>query len=186
MLRLGSRSQAIGARREKTRRHKIQKWEEDCLSWHKTGTACENSSVAQSKTSQGTLKSRSESALVIQCTSKEIIQQLNSEIMVQTQYSIWHIMMIFHVINALCLLRLSSSPSRQSLFHEWFSSTCTVWMAPWMASQSTHCPTLISATSLLAPHPPPPSSLESLCAGQIDSLNLDLPGFPFKSLSPAD
>lgn len=103
MLRLGSRSQAIGARREKTRRHKIQKWEEDCLSWHKTGTACENSSVAQSKSSQGTLKSRSESAFVIQCTSKEIIQQLNSKIMVQTQYSIWHIMMIFHVINALCL-----------------------------------------------------------------------------------
>lgn len=82
------------------------------------------------------------------------------------------------------LLRRLSSPSRQSLFHEWFTSTCTVQMALWMATQSTHCPTLMSATSHRAPRRPPRSLPESPCAGQSDSPNLD-PRYPFKSLSTA-
>lgn len=61
------------------------------------------STTSGQKPHRVSLSLKSESASVIQCISKEVIQQLNSKIMVQTQYSICYIMMIFHVINTLCL-----------------------------------------------------------------------------------
>lgn len=71
-----------------------------------------------------------------------------------------------------CLHRHLSSPSLRSLFLEWFTSTCTVQMAPWMATQTTRCLTSMWVTSHLELHRPQPSSRESPPAGQNCSLNL--------------
>lgn len=48
-------------------------------------------------------------------------------------------------------------------------------MAPWVAIRSTRCPTSMSATFLLAQPQTQHSSPVSPCAGQSDSLSLDLP-----------
>lgn len=70
---------------------------------------------------------------------------------------------VTQVVSPLC--RRLSSPSRQSLFRGWFTSTCTAQTAPWTATPSTRCPTSISVTSRPAARPPPLSSPESPCAG---------------------
>ena len=74
-----------------------------------------------------------------------------------------------------CLHRHLSSPSPLSLFLGWFTSTCTVQMAPWMATPNTRCRTSMWVIFLLALHRPQPSSPECPCAGQETRSKLHLP-----------